>query len=189
MPGERKDDVVQGRRILVVANETVSGTSLHEAIRFRARNVGGEVLVVAPALDDRPRHGTSDGDAARRSAEERLARSLERLRIAGIHARGQIGDADPMQAIADALAGFTADEIIIATHPEQRSHWLADGLVARARLRFDQPVLHIPVDIDRRRAYAGPLDHSRRTVRPRRRRPASGPAPKPPTPTPTLTAS
>jgi hypothetical protein len=58
-----------------------------------------------------------------------------------------------MQAIADALEVFPADEIIIATHPQERSHWLAHDLVFRARARFDQPVLHIVVDLDRRREY------------------------------------
>jgi GNAT superfamily N-acetyltransferase len=153
--GERPDGV-QGRRILVISNETVTGTVLHQAIRFRARNVGGEVLVVAPALNSRLRHWMSDVDGARRGAEERLARSLDRLAAAGIHARGQIGDGDPMQAIADALEVFAADEIIIATHPEARSHWLAHDLVARARARFGPPVLHIVVDLEQHQEYVAP---------------------------------
>jgi GABA permease len=150
--GERPDGV-PGRRILVIANETVTGRVLHEAIRFRARNVRGEVLVVVPALNSRVRHWMSDVDGARRAAEERLGRSLERLAAAGIQARGQIGDADPMQAIADALGVFAADEIIIATHPETCSHWLARDLVSRARERFDQPVLHIVVDLQQQQEY------------------------------------
>jgi len=142
-----------GRRILVIANETVEGRVLHEAVRFRARNVGGAVLVVAPALNSRVRHWMSDVDRARAAAEERLANCLERLQAAGIAADGRIGDGDPLQAMADALHGFAADEIIIATHPEQRSNWLAHDLVARARVRFDQPVLHIVVDLERHDEY------------------------------------
>jgi hypothetical protein len=173
--GERKDGA-QGRRILVISNETVTGTVLHEAIRFRARNVGGEVLVVAPALNSRLRHWMSDLDAARRAAEGRLAISLERLTAAGIHARGQIGDGDPMQAIADALEMFAADEIIIATHPETRSHWLAHDLVFRARARFDQPILHIVVDLEHQQEYVASEPVPRRVARH-------------PKPAPTLTAS
>jgi hypothetical protein len=172
---DERPDGVQGRRILVIANETVTGTVLHEAIRFRARNVGGEVLVVVPALNSRVRHWMSDVDGARRAAEERLARSLERLAAAGIQARGQIGDRDPIQAIADALGVFAADEIIIATHPEARSHWLARDLVSRARVRFDQPVLHIVVDLQQQQEYIA-ADPAPRVVR--------GPAQAP-----TLTAS
>jgi hypothetical protein len=142
-----------GRRILVIAKETVEGTVLHEAIRFRARNVGGQVLVVAPALNSRLRHWMSDVDGARSAAEGRLQASLRRLRAAGIEAEGHIGDGDPLQSIEDALRLFPADEVIIATHPQERSHWLARDLIARARLRFDQPVLHIVVDIARHREY------------------------------------
>jgi GNAT superfamily N-acetyltransferase len=153
MGDKRRTAARQGRRILVISNETVLGTVLHEAIRFRARNLDGEVLVVAPALNTRLRHWTSDVDGARREAGERLERSLRRLAAANIHARGHVGDADPMQAIADALAGFAADEIIVATHPEHRSHWLAHDLVARARARFGRPVLHVVVDLERQAEY------------------------------------
>jgi Universal stress protein family len=173
--GERPDGV-QGRRILVISNETVSGTVLHEAIRFRARNVGGEVLVVVPALRSRMRNWMSDADGARHAAEERLARSLERLTAAGIHARGQIGDGDPLQAIADALELFAADEIVIATHPEGRSHWLARDVVARARGRFDQPVFHVVVDLEQQQEYVAPDPTPQGVVRD-------------PAHTPTLTAS
>ena len=141
-----------GRRILVISNETVEGAVLHEAIRFRAHNVEGEVLVVAPALNSRVRHWMSDSDDARAAARRRL----ERLAAAGVRARGEVGDADPMQAMADTLRVFAADEIVIATHPEARSHWLAHDLVARARLRFDVPVLHVVVDVAGRREYLEP---------------------------------
>jgi hypothetical protein len=140
-----------GRRILVISNETVEGTVLHETIRFRAHNVEGEVLVVAPVLNARLRHWMSDTDGARAAVGRRLDRCLGRLAAAGVRARGEVGDADPMQAIADALRVFAADEIVIATHPERRSHWLAHDLLDRARLRFDVPVLHVVVDLDARR--------------------------------------
>jgi GABA permease len=156
MGDDRRDVSAAGRRILVVSNETVEGTVLHEAIRFRAHNVEGEVLVVAPALNSRLRHWMSDLDAARAAARARLDRCLARLARAGIRARGEVGDGDPMQAIADALEMFAADEIVIATHPEARSHWLAHDLVDRARLRFDVPVLHIVVDLDAQREYIEP---------------------------------
>jgi nucleotide-binding universal stress UspA family protein len=180
MGDERTAGTPTGRRILVISNETVTGTVLHQAIRFRAKNVGGEVLVVAPALNSRVRHWMSDVDAARAAAEERLEASLKRLKRAGIRATGQIGDGDPLQAIGDALSVFAADEIIIATHPEARSHWLARDLVGRARGRFAQPIMHIVVDLDQRSEYVAG-DGAPRSVAPAR-------APTR-TPTPTLTAS
>ena len=38
------------------------------------------------------------------------------------------------------------DEIVVATHPEHRSNWLARNLVERTRLRCGRPVLHIVAD-------------------------------------------
>jgi hypothetical protein len=131
------------RSILVIANETAGGSVLHEAIRYRTRDDDADVLVVAPALNSRVRHRLSDEDGARRAAEARLEHCLLRLEKAGIRARGRIGDADPLQAIADALHLFPADELVIATHPEARSHWLARNVVGRARAKFRLPVLHV----------------------------------------------
>ena len=136
------------RRILVVANETVAGAVLHDAIRARAGEAGhAEVLVVAPALNSRLRHWISDVDEARRGAEARLQSTIDRLAALGIEARGLVGDADPLQAIGDALNLFAADEIIVATHPEGRSHWLERDLVRRARARYPQPIRHVVVDL------------------------------------------
>jgi nucleotide-binding universal stress UspA family protein len=99
-----------------------------------------EVLVVAPALNSRLRHWLSDEDAARRRAGERAAECVDRLERAGAHARGSVGDADTVQAIADALATFPADEIVIAAHTE-RSDRLVEDLASRARKRFALPIL------------------------------------------------
>jgi hypothetical protein len=99
-----------------------------------------EVLVVAPALNSWLRRWVSDEDAARSRAEERVAAWLDRFERSGVHAHGRVGDVDPLQAIADALPTFPADEIVIAGKSE-RSTRLADELVARARRRFGLPVV------------------------------------------------
>jgi nucleotide-binding universal stress UspA family protein len=101
-----------------------------------------EVLVVAPALNSRLRHWLSDEDGARRRAEERADACVDRLERAGAHARGSVGDADPVQAIADALVTFDADEIVIAAHPERSHRRAAHDLATRARQRFGLPILH-----------------------------------------------
>jgi nucleotide-binding universal stress UspA family protein len=131
--------------LLIVANETVDGSALVDTVRDIALSHDAEVLVVAPALNTRLRHYMSDTDRATRAAEERLAGCLARLRAAGVRAAGEVGDADPMLAIEDAMATFPADEIIIGTHPETRSNWLAHNIVERARERFGLPVAHVVV--------------------------------------------
>lgn len=142
-----RDRTANGRfRILAIANETVDGEALHELIVDHAGDLPTDVLVVAPALNTRMRHWFSDEDRARHAAELRLRRTVERLDDAGIKAYGWVGDADPLDAIADALAIFEADQLIIATHPETRSNWLARNVVGRARMRFGLPVAHVVVD-------------------------------------------
>jgi hypothetical protein len=140
------------RRILVVANETVSGTPLRETIRQKTEGYPrAQVLVVSPALNSPVRHWASDEDPARRAAEVRLRASLERLSEAGIEARGEVGDSEPLQAIEDWLRLFDADEVIISTHPEGRSHWLEKGVVEAARERFAVPITHVVVDLEAER--------------------------------------
>jgi hypothetical protein len=136
-------------RILVIANETVESDALHDVIRSAADGPRAEVLVVAPALNTRLRHWLSDSDGGREEARMRLVRCIARLKGLGVEANGLIGDSDPLQATVDALHLFAADEIVIATHPEQRSNWLARRLVERVAERFDGPVLHLVVDAER----------------------------------------
>ena len=71
---------------------------------------------------------------------------LQSLRATGLVANGRVGDADPLLAIEDALRIFPANEILIATHPEGRSNWLARNIVGRARARYRLPVQHLVVD-------------------------------------------
>lgn len=139
--------------LLVVANETVEGTVLVETIRDIALSRDAEVLVVAPALNSRLRHWMSDSDDAESAARQRLDNTLWRLNAAGVRADGRVGDADPLRAIEDALSLFEADEIVIGTHPEERSNWLAHDLVARACARFDLPVAHVVVDVATHQEY------------------------------------
>ena len=137
------------RRLIVVANQTLIGASLHREIRKRLAGADGVVRVVAPALNSRLRHWVSDADGALAEARARLDASLEALRAAGIQATGDVGDDDPVQALEDALRTFEADEVIISTHPASRSNWLERDVVERAREIFPFPITHVVVDIDR----------------------------------------
>jgi hypothetical protein len=142
------------KRILVVANETVAGRALRGEIVNRAEGADVDFLVVCPALNSPLRHWTSDEDRARERAQERLESSLAELSAEGIEARGEVGDADPLQAMEDALRTFGADEIIISTHPPGRSNWLEKNVIAHAHERFDLPITHVVVDLERERATA-----------------------------------
>ncbi len=117
------------RRLLVLMTEAVDGEVFDR---------GGDAFVVAPALNSRVRHWVSDVDGARRDAATRLGRCIGHLREAGVDAQGVVGDSDPLLAIADALFAFPADELVIATAPDQRVHSAGRRLADRAR--FGLPV-------------------------------------------------
>ena len=137
------------RRILVVANETVGGQELMSVINMRSLEWKSEFFVVCPALNSRLKTWTSDEDPARAKAQERLGSTLERLASVGIEARGEIGDGDPLVAIEDAVRSFRPDEIVISTHPEGRSNWLVRGVPDAVRARYDVPVTHVVVDLEK----------------------------------------
>ena len=149
------DDV---HRILVVANETVGGRALLEELRARSQGRRSEIFVVVPAIaSSRLEHLAHDVDSALAEARERLSRSLAAMSSAGLRARGEVGDHhDPNTAIEDALQAFPADELVISTHPPERSRWLEGGVVERAREEIPLPVTHVVVDLEAEDAATSP---------------------------------
>jgi hypothetical protein len=136
-------------RILVVANETVGGRPLLQEIERRVRGRQAEVRVVAPALvASHLKHALGDVDEARELASERLERSVESIRTLGVEVTGDVGDADPNLAIEDALRTFTANEVIISTHPRERSTWLEKDVIERAQRELSVPITHVVVDTE-----------------------------------------
>jgi hypothetical protein len=133
-------------RVLVVVNERVPSHALRDVLRSHIRDAPAcEVLLVAPALNSRLRHWLSDEDRAKWEAYHRLRDVLDRLN-GEYPVEGIVGDADPIQAVADALAVFPADSVIIATNPHSRTNWLERDLVARVRELTSRPVERIVVD-------------------------------------------
>jgi hypothetical protein len=135
--------------ILVVANETVGGRALLREIERRTRGKRGAVHVVAPALvESRVKFALADVDEARELARARLEKSLAALAQLDVDATGDVGDADPNLAIEDALRLFPADEVIISTHPSERSTWLENSVVEQAQRDLNLPVTHVVVDLE-----------------------------------------
>ena len=113
------------------------------------------MLVVTPALTaSQLQHWASDTDEATGRGQSPLDASVAAIRGLGLEARGQVGDHDPNVALADGLREFGADEVIISTHPPDRSRWLEHGVVAKARAEVPLPVTHVVVDLDAEAAPA-----------------------------------
>src|ERR687885_1608716 len=134
--------------VLVVANETVTGRGLIEAIERRSDN-DLRVTVICPV--NQPEQGyVVYQDTRRAAAGRRLDRTLSMLHEEGISAHGLVVESDPVTAVRDALAQLEprVDEIIVATHPVQKSGWLRKNVVDKLRdCAGDVPVEHVVVDI------------------------------------------
>ena len=138
------------KRILVVANETVAGKPLIDAVKRRGE--GGEVRVHVVSPQNQPKHGYVVYDEhVREAAQNRLEITLALLHEEGIQADGEVMDPDPYSAVMDALGEEDYDEIIVSTHPETRSGWLRQGLVDRLKRATRRPVEHVVVDLDSER--------------------------------------
>jgi hypothetical protein len=154
------------RHVLVVANETVAGTALREALERRAREGPLRVTVVCPV--SAPREGyVIYEDTRRAAARRRLERTLSALREAGIAADGFVVDADPVDAVRDALAQLEPppDELIVSTHPDERSGWLRRNVVERIeKVAAPRPIEHVVVDLAKEGGEANVLVIANETV-------------------------
>lgn len=136
----------QPAHVLVVANETVGGQKLIDAIERRAARGPIRCTVVCP--QNTPRRGfVVYDDSVRSAARVRLELTLQRLHEMGIEARGEVMDPDPYLAVQDAIREWGADEIIISTYPYPRSGWLRRDLVERIEQWSGLPVEHVVVDL------------------------------------------
>ena len=133
--------------VLVVANETLVGSELVDAVQRRAEGDSIRVAVVAPVTQ--PREGyVVYRDSRRAAAGRRLERTLAALRAAGIPAHGGVFDDEPLAAVKDVLASEEIDEIIVSTHPETKSGWLRKNLVEEIRKAAGgRPVEHVVSDV------------------------------------------
>lgn len=133
--------------ILVVANETLTGDELLDAVRARAEGTDAVIVVIAPV--NAPREGYVVYDNTRRAAAgRRLDRTLEKLRGAGLAATGHVVDNDPLTAVKDAIALEEPAEIVVSTHPEATSGWRRRNLVEEIRKAAgDLPVEHVVSDV------------------------------------------
>ena len=135
------------RRVLLLAAEPVAGPRVLAEVRRHLGDGDAELMVVAPSLAGSAlEHVMGDVDDGRGRAEEILSTSLGELERTDASLEGRVGDADPMLAIEDALAQFSADEILIVTAPDGDGEYQEDELFDRARQRFDREVVRLVVD-------------------------------------------
>jgi hypothetical protein len=155
------------RHILVVANETVAGRGLIDAVKQKAaQGQVGLVTVLAPV--SRPRSGyVVYEDTRRAAAGRRLDRTLAALREAGIPAHGLVVESEPDDAVRDAFATLDPKptDLILSTHPVEKSGWIRKNIVDRVqKAAGDIPVEHVVVDVGAEDGHANVLVVANETV-------------------------
>jgi phosphopantetheine adenylyltransferase len=129
--------------VLVVANETLAGDELLEAVKRRAERGPIRVVVVAPVNEPAAGYVVYE-DTRRAAAGRRLDSTVEALRAAGIPAHGGVFAAGPVDAVRDIVALEQIDELIVSTHPEAKSGWLRRNLIDEIRKAAGgRPVEHV----------------------------------------------
>jgi hypothetical protein len=132
--------------ILVLANETIGGEKLLDAVRARHAQGDARFHVVVPQT--RPKHGNVIYDeAVRDSAQVRVDLALAFMRDEGIDGAGEVGDGDPLNAAKDAIAEHGISEIIVSTLPAQTSGWMKRDLIEALEGETGLPVTHVVVDL------------------------------------------
>jgi|RhiMetdeSRZDD1v2_1073273.scaffolds.fasta_scaffold401593_2 phosphopantetheine adenylyltransferase len=160
------DSPVEERKVvLVVANETLAGDELVDAVRSRAAQSPVRAVVIAPVSEPRAGYVVYE-DSRRAAAGRRLDRTTARLRQEGIPAHGSVVEGGPLAAVQDTLAQERIDELIVSTHPEATSGWLRKrNLLDEIRKAAgDRPVTHVVSDVARQKGEANVLVIANKTV-------------------------
>jgi hypothetical protein len=137
------------KTILVVANETIGGAKLFDAVKAAVDAVDGDARVVACVPRGTPKHGNVIYDeAVFQAAQVRIDLARQVMREAGIDAIGEVGDPDPYTATMDAVREYHPDQIIVSTYPATSSGWLRRDLIERIEGDAGMRVEHIVTDLD-----------------------------------------
>jgi hypothetical protein len=128
------------RRDLVVANQTLGGDRLMEAVRERTAEGESHFHLLVPA--SHPSSAWTEGEV-KALAKRRLERAMGQLAAIGARVTGEVGDPSPTRAIADVLLAEPFDEIILSTLPAGPSRWLRQDVVHRVQRTFAVPCTHI----------------------------------------------
>jgi hypothetical protein len=138
------------RHVLVVANETVAGRGVIDAVKQKAAGREVELVTVLAPVNTPSAGYVVYEDTRRAAAGRRLDRTLAALREAGIPAHGLVVESDPADAVRDAFGMLEPKptDVILSTHPVEKSGWMRKNVVDRVRKAAgDAPVEHIVVEI------------------------------------------
>jgi nucleotide-binding universal stress UspA family protein len=134
------------QRLLFVADAAVADVDeLPPAVRA-VIDAAVEVYVVTPTLPGRLAWLADDIDRYRHVADERLDTVLGHMHSIDVHADGAALRGSVLTAIADAVAVFGPDHILLALHSPKHAYWQERRLIEHIEQRFGLPVTTYVVD-------------------------------------------
>jgi cell pole-organizing protein PopZ len=117
--------------------------------------------VVVPATPPHEHAFWTEGQAIA-IARDRLDAALGRFHAEGLLATGDVGDANPVEAVSDVLRHEQFDEVIVSTLPPGLSRWIHQDLPRRLERKVELPVRHVIVPFDDLAPVGGRLEDAPR---------------------------
>jgi nucleotide-binding universal stress UspA family protein len=146
------------QRLLFVADAAVAEVQELPPAARAVIDFAQEVYVVTPTLPGRLAWLADDVDRFRHVADERLDAVLGHMRSIGADASGVAGRGSVLTVIADAVADFAPDHILLALRSSEHANWQERRLIEHIEDHFGLPVTTYAVDVRGRTASAdGPL--------------------------------
>jgi nucleotide-binding universal stress UspA family protein len=146
------------QRLLFVADAAVADVDQLPPPVRAVIDTAAAVYVLTPTLPGWLAWLADEVDEVRHVADERLDTVLGHMQSIGAHASGVAARGSLMTVVADAVAEFNPDHILLALRSSQHANWQERGLVKHMEQRFGLPVTTYAVDPQGRASSAdGPL--------------------------------
>jgi nucleotide-binding universal stress UspA family protein len=146
------------QRLLFVADAAVAEVQELPPAARAVIDSAAKVYVVTPTPPGRLAWLADDVDRFRHVADERLDTVLGHMHSIGADASGLAGRGSVLTVIADAVADFAPDHILLALRSSEHANWQERHLIEHIEDRFGVPVTTYAVDVRGRTASAdGPL--------------------------------
>jgi nucleotide-binding universal stress UspA family protein len=133
-------------RLLFVADSAVADIDDLPIAARAALDAAVQVYVVTPSLPGRLEWLADDVDRFRHFADERLDAVLQHMDALGARATGAAGRGSILTVIADAVASFEPDHILVGLRSPEHAAWQERRLVERLEARHGLPVTTYAVD-------------------------------------------
>jgi hypothetical protein len=133
-------------RLLFVADAAVADVDELPPAARAAIDAADEVYVLTPTLPGRLAWLADDVDRCRHVADERLDIVLGHLNSIGAHASGAGRRGSVLTVIADAVADFEPDHILLAVRSTEHANWQEHNLAEHVEKRFGLPLTIYAID-------------------------------------------